>query len=124
MDVIFDAADLKRLHPVLDSHRAKVLPNPLFELAGNPRLAILGAEHQMDVQRRKGGRHGEAPGEGLESIRTHPPWRSHGAMVREDGPAPHLTRNFSPAFGLNTFEREVPRGRAHRLHDPDTGGLP
>jgi hypothetical protein len=50
VDVILDAADLERLHPILAGDAAEVFPNTLFEVGVNPGMAVLGAKDDVVMQ--------------------------------------------------------------------------
>src|SRR2546428_13923017 len=51
MNVIFDTADLERGHLVLSCDAAYVRPDASFDCRYNPRLAVLGAEGKVIVER-------------------------------------------------------------------------
>ena len=58
MNVVFNATYLERLHLVFSRNAAQLLPDAVFDPRMNPALSILGAEHEMEMERRVSVGHG------------------------------------------------------------------
>jgi hypothetical protein len=59
MNVVFHATNVLGFDPVGSADPAKVTPNLILDAGGDPRLAILGGEDDVEVEGRIGMGHGE-----------------------------------------------------------------